>query len=166
MELLDQFGFLDLLLLGSLGFLFFIGVLSIYRFVKLEERFALLLRHAAGFIVGLIDQTFMVIFNFQEEFLAIVVLFDYAAYCCWFMVMPNLLEFNKKKLCITLWILISAALNTIFEHVSLILVFGSLQYPTYPIIWTGFHTIVFYIGMHCLGSITIILGFKKENNII
>ena len=118
------------------------------------------MRHIAGFIVGLLDQLLMVIFHFQTEFLAEVVLFDYAAYCIWFMFMPNFLKYNKKNLLIAIWIIGSAIVNTIFEHTSLIILTGGLNYPTEPIIWTSIHTIIFYLGMHGVGTLLILLGFK------
>ena len=160
MDFLSQFSFEELLFFSSIGLIILISILSIIRYVKLNEKYLLLMRHIAGFSVGLLDQTFMVLFNFQSEFLAVVVLFDYAAYCFWFMFIPNFLKLKKKKVWITLWIVGSAIMNTIFEHTSLILLTGGLNYPTAPIVWTSFHTVVFYLGMHALGTLIVLIGFK------
>jgi hypothetical protein len=160
-EILAQFTFLELLLIASIGFLILIAILSIYRYKKKEEKLILLIRHITGFSIGFLDQTIMIIFNFQSGYELVVILFDYSAYCLWFMLMPNLLESKKKNILIPLWIIISAAINTIFEHTSLILVTGSLQYPTEPIVWTSFHTVIFYLGMHTLGALIILYGFKR-----
>ena len=159
-EILSQFTFIELLILTSIGFLILITIFSSIKFIKSEERVVLLMRHLAGFVVGLIDQTFMVIFNFQPNFLAVVVLFDYTAYCLWFMFMPNFETREKKILLIVLWILFSAAFNTIFEHISLILITGGLYYPTEPIVWTSLHTVIFYLGMHTIGVLIASIGFK------
>lgn len=162
-DIISQFTFVDLLLLTSIGFLVLIAIFSLIRYIKFEERIALLFRHIAGFIVGLIDQTFMVIFNFQPAFLGIVVLFDYAAYCTWFLLMPTLTKYEKARVYIVLWILVSAAMNTIFEHASLITLTGGLHYPTEPIVWTSIHTVIFYLGMHTIGTLIVIAGFRLNN---
>ena len=157
---LSQFTFLELLFFASLGFLLIIFILSFLRYKFGHEKLALGFRHIAGFIVGLLDQMFMVIFNFQHEFLAIVVLFDYAAYCLWFLIMPNFTKHEKKKVRFAIWIIISAAFNTLFEHISLILIFGEIFYPTEPIVWTSIHTVIFYLVMHILGVLIMLYGFR------
>ncbi|MHA1148987.1 MAG: hypothetical protein ACTSR8_12175 [Promethearchaeota archaeon] len=159
-DVLASFTFLELLFLTSIGLLILIALFSSIRFSKLKEKKLLLFRHIAGFIVGLIDQTCMVLFNFQPKFLAIVVLFDYTAYCLWFMFMPNFETKEKKKMLMIFWITFSATFNTIFEHISLIFLTGGLNYPIEPIIWTTIHTIIFYLTMHSIGVILVSIGFK------
>ena len=113
MDILEQFTFLELLLLASIGLLVLVAIFSIIRYIKFEERLSLLLRHVAGLVIGLLDQTFMVIFNFEPQFFAVVILFDYVAYTLWFMLMPNLLEKQNQKLAIILWITLSSAVMNI-----------------------------------------------------
>lgn len=159
MEIIKQFNFLELLLLASSGLFLLILILSIFRFVKLREKGLLVFRHLAGFVVGLLDQTCMVFFNFQQNFLGIVVLFNYAAYSFWFLLTPNFFKFNRKYFLICVWILGSAAINTTFEHISLLTIVGSLNYPTKPIVWTSLHTFVFYTIMHGIGILMLMIGF-------
>ncbi len=154
--------FEELLLIVSIGLLIVISLQSIFLYIKRDERITIFFRHVSGFIVGLIDQTFMVIFNFQPTFSAVVVLFDYVAYGCWFMLMPNFLILKNKKLYIPLWILSSGAFNTLFEHGAWFILFGYLPYPTEPIVWTSFHTVIFYLGTHTIGTLIILIGFKIE----
>ncbi len=119
------------------------------------------MRHIAGFSVGLLDQTLMVLFNFQSEFMGVIALFDYAAYCFWFMFIPNFLNLKRRNMWITIWIVGSTIMNTIFEHASLIILTGDLNYPIEPIVWTSIHTIIFYLGMHSLGTLIVLIGFKN-----
>ena len=160
MDFLSQFSFEELLFISSIGLIILISIFSIIRYVKLNERIPLVMRHLAGFSVGLLDQLFMILFNFQPEFLEVVLLFDYAAYCFWFMFIPNFLKYKKKYLLIALWVIGSAIVNTIFEHSSLIFLTGGLNYPTQPVVWTSLHTIIFYLCMHVFGTLLILLGFK------
>jgi hypothetical protein len=154
--------FEEILLIVSIGLLIVISVQSIFLCLKRDERITIVFRHISGFSVGLIDQTFMVIFNFQPTFSAVVILFDYVAYGCWFMLMPNFFELRNRNLFIVLWVLGSGTFNILFEHAAWFILFGYLPYPTEPIVWTSFHTIIFYMGMHAIGTLVILVGFKAE----
>ncbi|MHA1757107.1 MAG: hypothetical protein ACTSVV_10080, partial [Promethearchaeota archaeon] len=95
---LERFTFLELLLLSAIIISGFIIVLSLIRYFKQGETLELALRHFSGFIIGILDQTIMVIFNFQSSFSIIIVYFDYTAYCSWFLLIPNFYKGKKPTL--------------------------------------------------------------------
>ncbi|MHA1282395.1 MAG: hypothetical protein ACTSQP_07780 [Promethearchaeota archaeon] len=160
---LERFTFLELLLLSAIIISGFIIVLSLIRYFKQGETLELALRHFSGFIIGILDQTIMVIFNFQSSFSIIIVYFDYTAYCSWFLLIPNFYKGKKPTLLFLIWVSFSTAVNTLFEHVSLIILMGTLPYPKSPIVWTSIHTIIFYFAMHFLGTSLVLYGFRKKN---
>ncbi|MHA1310817.1 MAG: hypothetical protein ACTSQO_07775 [Candidatus Helarchaeota archaeon] len=129
-------------------------ILTIYWIVK-KEYYSVILRHVAGFIVGILDQFLMVLFNWQSSIISIVILFDYGLYSTWFLLMPSWKKFNPK-IWMPIWIIFSGILNTILENVVRILTYGNLNYPIY---WTQIHTLVFYLFMHLIGTIIASLNF-------
>jgi len=159
-DFISLFSFQEYLILGSALFIILMGILSIYRYQRLGERSTLLIRHLTGFLVGLLDQVCMIFFGFQESFLLTVMIFNYAAYGLWFLGMPRFETHPHTKRLILVWILFSAAINTLFEHFSLFLLIGGLPYPIEPLVWTSAHTVLFYLTMHSIG-VGAILKLKK-----
>ena len=80
------------------------------------------------------------------------------------MLMPNFLELKNRKLIIPLWVLGSGAINTLFEHGAWFILIGYLPYPTELIVWTSFHTTFFYMGMHTIDTLIILIGFEIEKS--
>ncbi|MHA1294613.1 MAG: hypothetical protein ACTSQJ_18385, partial [Promethearchaeota archaeon] len=73
LDIIEKFSFIEILFIASLGLLILILILSLIRYILFKERYSLLFRHIGALIVGIIDQIFMVIFNFQDNFLGIIV---------------------------------------------------------------------------------------------
>jgi len=148
--------------IGSFAFGLIMIILSYRQNIDKTKRCYLLGRHISGFVVGLLDQLLMILFNFQEKFLFIVLVFNYTAYTFWTLLMPinRLIESRRN---IMLWILFSASINTIFEHVSLLILtyyqygIAFLPYPTEPIRWTTLHTFIFYLFIHSLATLIVLI---------
>ena len=135
-------------------------ILSLYWIWK-KEYYSLILRHISGFIIGIIDQLFMILFHWQRTIIPIVILFDYGLYGIWFLIMPNWKIVNRKKIWIPIWIIFSGIFNTILENLVRILSYGDLNYP---IGWNQIYTLLFYLCMHFLGTIiaSINIFFKEK----
>jgi len=156
------------LVLGIAIFLVLVVVLSAYRYLKFRERNLLMVRHLAGFLVGLVDQALMVIFNFQTHFMLEVTLFDYATYTFWYLIMPVSRIAENATIYGPLWVVCSASINTIFEHLSWLFITKTmygvafLPYPTEPITWTSMHTVLFYIAMHTIATVIILIYYSSS----
>ncbi len=166
--LADQF-YHNMLTLATTIFLILVVVISTARY-KNGERSLLLVRHITGFLIGLLDQILMVVFNFQPYLTLEITLFDYSAYTFWYLVMPA--SWINKNITIrgSTWVFFSACTNTVFEHISWFLITtmiygrGFLPYPTEPIRWTSIHTFFFYLAMHSIATCIILLYIKLRKN--
>ena len=108
------------------------------------------------------DQILMIVYGWQTGFLPEFILWVYAVYTFWFLVMPNFLEYDRKYIYIILWLLCIGTLSTIIEMSTWIAMFGYLPYPTEPIVWTPIHTWIFYVGVYALGTFIVLIGYKVE----
>ncbi|MHA1230819.1 MAG: hypothetical protein ACTSRP_11645 [Candidatus Helarchaeota archaeon] len=132
------------------AYLFLIPLIlfTIYWIWK-KEYLSAVMRNIAGFSVGLLDQTLMIIFRWQPTYYLIVVLFDYVLYGTWFLLMPSWKKINPKKW-MPIWIIFSGIFNTILENIVRIYSYGGLNYPAG---WTLIHTVIFYLCMHTIGTL-------------
>jgi hypothetical protein len=62
-----------------------------------------------------------------------------------------------------IWILFSGLISTLLENFVRIYSYGNLNYP---IGWTLFHTIIFYLIMHLLGTIIVSLNLIVKPKIL
>ncbi|MHA1270299.1 MAG: hypothetical protein ACTSPY_10970 [Candidatus Helarchaeota archaeon] len=138
-------------------------ILSIYWIWK-KEYYSLVLRHLAGFLIGMLDQILMVFFNWQSTIIPIVILFDYGLYGIWFLLMPSWKKYNIK-IWIPVWIGFSGIFNTILENIVRIYSYGNLNYP---VGWNQVYTLIFYLCMHALGtfiaSFNYLMSFYKKDS--